>query len=56
MTAPVVVVTAGAGVMEVLAAFRTHSGRRMPVVDAGDGRVLGILARKALMHRLGSGA
>jgi CBS-domain-containing membrane protein len=52
MTAPAVVVTAAAGVMEVLARFRTHPGRRMPVVDHGDGRVLGILARKVLMHRL----
>lgn len=52
MTTPVVVVTAEAGVLEVLAAFRTHPGRRMPVVDAVDGRVLGILARKALIHKL----
>jgi CBS domain-containing membrane protein len=52
MTAPAVVVTAEAGVMEVLGTFRTHPGRRMPVVDPGDGRVLGILARKDLMHRL----
>jgi len=56
MTAPAVVVPAAAGVMEVLARFRTHKGRRMPVVDPGDGRVLGILARKALMHRLGPSA
>lgn len=56
MTAPAVVVPAAAGVMEVLARFRTHPGRRMPVVDPGDGRVLGILARKALMHRLGPSA
>jgi CBS-domain-containing membrane protein len=56
MTAPAVVVTAEAGVMEVLATFRTHPGRRMPVVDPGDGHVLGILARKALLHRLGPSA
>jgi CBS domain-containing membrane protein len=53
MTAPSVCVAADAGIQEILAAFRAHPGRRMPVVDAV-GRLLGMLARKDLLGRLGS--
>jgi CBS-domain-containing membrane protein len=52
MTAPAVCVPADAGIRQILAAFRTHPGRRMPVVDA-DGRLVGMLARKDLLARLG---
>jgi CBS domain-containing membrane protein len=53
MTAPAVCVGAGAPIQDILAAFRTHPGRRMPVVDT-DGRLLGMLARKDLLRRLGT--
>jgi CBS domain-containing membrane protein len=52
MTAPAVCVRGDAETHEILAAFRTHPGRRMPVVDA-DGRLLGMLARKDLFPHLG---
>lgn len=45
MTSPVVTVADGAQFAQILAAFRRHDGRRMPVVDEA-GRLLGMLARK----------
>jgi CBS domain-containing protein len=45
MTAPAVTLTREAGFGEVIAAFRKHDGRSMPVVE-NDGRLLGLLLRK----------
>jgi CBS-domain-containing membrane protein len=45
MVSPAVTVEAQAAFAEVMQAFRRHTGRRMPVVDA-DGRLVGVLARK----------
>jgi len=45
MTSPVVRVAEDAGFAQILGAFRSHDGRRMPVVDQ-EGRLLGMLARK----------
>lgn len=45
MTAPAVTVAQDADFGSILAAFREHDGRRMPVVDA-TGRLSGMLARK----------
>jgi CBS domain-containing membrane protein len=53
MTAPAICVGADASIQDILTAFRSHPGRRMPVVDA-DGRPLGMLARKDLLMRLGT--
>jgi CBS-domain-containing membrane protein len=49
MTAPAVTVGADAGFGTILGAFRSHRGRRMPVVDA-PGRLLGVLARKDFLE------
>lgn len=53
MTAPAVCIAADAVIQDIATAFRAHPGRRMPVVDA-KGRLLGMLARKDLLGRLGS--
>lgn len=45
MTTPPVTVTEQAGAPEIVAAFRRHPGRGMPVVDAR-GRCVGVLLRK----------
>lgn len=45
MTAPAVTVRPEAGFREMVAAFRRHEGRSMPVADA-DGRLRGLLLRK----------
>lgn len=45
MSAPAVVVGPEAGFRQMVAAFRRHEGRAMPVVDA-EGRLLGMLLRK----------
>jgi CBS domain-containing membrane protein len=45
MTQPAVTVGKDAGFIEILAAFRRHGGRSMPVVGA-DGKLLGLLLRK----------
>lgn len=45
MTSPAVTVVEEADYEGILRAFRSHSGRRMPVVE-GEGRLVGILARK----------
>jgi CBS-domain-containing membrane protein len=45
MTCPAVTVHPSAGYHEMLAAFRTHEGRSMPVTDQ-DARLLGLLLRK----------
>jgi CBS domain-containing membrane protein len=45
MTAPAVTVGEDADFASILAAFRRHDGRRMPVVDV-TGRLSGMLARK----------
>ena len=44
MTSPAVTVRADDDYETILRAFRSHGGRRMPVVDAG-GRLIGMLAR-----------
>lgn len=53
MTAPAVTVTEGAKFRQILAAFRTHSGRSMPVTDA-EGRLRGILLRKDFITKCGA--
>jgi CBS-domain-containing membrane protein len=45
MTRPAVTVAQGADYRTILGAFRSHGGRRMPVVDDA-GRLVGMLARK----------
>jgi CBS domain-containing membrane protein len=45
MTSPAVTVAEEADYKDILRAFRSHNGRRMPVVD-GNGRLVGVLARK----------
>lgn len=45
MTTPAVTVTEDAGFPQIMAAFRSHGGRSMPVVD-DRGRLLGLLMRK----------
>jgi len=45
MTSPAVTVAEGADYETILQAFRSHTGRRMPVVD-GRNRLVGVLARK----------
>lgn len=51
MTAPAVSVGPQAGLREMMAGFRRHAGRSMPVVDA-DGRVLGLLLRKDFLEAI----
>ena len=53
MTAPAVTVTEDARFRQVLAAFRAHPGRSMPVTDA-DGRLRGVLLRKDFIARCGA--
>ena len=55
MTAPAVTVTEDATFRQILAAFRAHPGRSMPVTDAG-GRLRGILLRKDFIARCGADA
>ena len=55
MTAPAVTVRPQAGFREILAAFRRHAGRSMPVVDDGD-RLVGMLLRKDFLEALDRGA
>ena len=45
MTQPPVCVSAEAGFVEIVAAYRAHEGRSMPVVD-DNGHLLGVLLRK----------
>lgn len=52
MTTPVQTLRADATLGEMAAAFHRHGGRTMPVVDVS-GRLLGILARKDLIHSCG---
>lgn len=49
MTAPAVSVGVDAGFREIVAAFHTHEGRSMPVVDA-EGRLQGLLLRKDFIN------
>jgi len=51
MTAPAVTVRPEAGFREMMAAFRGHAGRSMPVADA-DGRLRGLLFRKDFLEAL----
>lgn len=51
MSTPVVCVGEQDRAPELLAAFRRHSGRSMPVIGA-DGRLSGLLLRKDLLHAL----
>jgi CBS domain-containing protein len=53
MTAPAVTVTEDARFRQVLAAFRSHPGRSMPVTDAA-GRLRGVLLRKDFIARCGA--
>jgi len=55
MTAPAVTVRPEAGFREIIAAFRGHAGRSMPVVDDG-GRLVGMLLRKDFLEALDRGA
>lgn len=55
MTAPAVTVRPQAGFREIIAAFRSHAGRSMPVVDDG-GRLVGMLLRKDFLEALDRGA
>jgi CBS-domain-containing membrane protein len=54
MSAPAVTVTEDAGFRDIVAAFATHEGRTMPVVDA-DGRLRGLLLRKDFLGACGGG-
>lgn len=49
MTAPAVTIGEQANVNQMMRAFCRHPGRSVPVVDA-DGRLLGMLLRKDLLH------
>lgn len=51
MTQPAVTISHGAGFPEMLAAFKRHGGRSMPVVGE-DGRLLGLLQRKDFLKRI----
>jgi CBS-domain-containing membrane protein len=51
MTAPAVTVRPDAGFREMMAAFRRHPGRGMPVADA-EGRLRGLLLRKDFLEAL----
>lgn len=53
MTAPAVTVREDAGFRQILAAFRQHAGRSMPVTDA-EGRLAGILLRKDFLTACGA--
>ena len=55
MTAPAVTVRPQAGFRQIIAAFRRHTGRSMPVVD-DDGRLAGMLLRKDFLEALDRGA
>ena len=52
MTSPAQTLRADATLREMAAAFHRHGGRSMPVVDTA-GRLLGMLARKDLIHSCG---
>jgi len=52
MTAPAVTLAGDADFWAILAVFRAHAVRRVPVVDA-EGRLLGVLARKDFIHACG---
>lgn len=49
MTEPAVTVRFDAGAETIMAAFKRHPGRSMPVTDAG-GRLCGLLLRKDFLH------
>lgn len=51
MSAPAITVRPEAGFREMMAAFRAHAGRSMPVADAG-GRLRGLLFRKDFLEAL----
>ncbi|MGE5155456.1 MAG: HPP family protein, partial [Bdellovibrio bacteriovorus] len=53
MTAPAQTLGADANLPAMTEAFRRHGGRSMPVVDVS-GRLLGMLARKDLIHSFGA--
>jgi CBS domain-containing membrane protein len=53
MTSPAQTLGADANLPAMTEAFRRHGGRSMPVVDAS-GRLLGMLARKDLIHSFGA--
>lgn len=53
MTAPAVTVAEDASFRQILAAFRAHPGRSMPVTDS-DGRLRGILLRKDFIASCGT--
>ena len=53
MTAPAVTVPEDASFRQILAAFRAHPGRSMPVTDSG-GRLRGILLRKDFIASCGT--
>lgn len=53
MTAPAVTVAEDASFRQILAAFRAHPGRSMPVTDSG-GRLRGILLRKDFIASCGT--
>ena len=55
MTSPAQTLSVDATLPAMAEAFRRHGGRSMPVVDAG-GRLLGMLARKDLIHSCGMAA
>ena len=55
MTAPAVTVRPEAGFRDMMAAFRKHAGRSMPVADA-DGRLRGLLFRKDFLEALDRGS
>ena len=55
MTAPAVTVRPQAGFRQIIAAFRRHAGRSMPVVD-DNGRLAGMLLRKDFLEALDRGA
>lgn len=51
MTAPAITVKPEAGLREMMAAFRGHVGRSMPVADA-DGRLRGLVLRKDFLEAI----
>jgi CBS-domain-containing membrane protein len=55
MTAPAITVRPQAGFREMMAAFRRHTGRSMPVAGE-DGRLRGLLLRKDFLEALDRGA
>jgi CBS-domain-containing membrane protein len=55
MTAPAITVRPQAGFREMMAAFRRHTGRSMPVAGE-DGRLHGLLLRKDFLEALDRGA